>query len=163
MGRVLRPMTQETTWTRRRYSFMRMARRFGRILPLLALMGCIPGCSSASSEPELLDLHVRVFVDSDESRTWGGSDVPLADIDVFLDDNLPSPSDSEGSVTFESVSAGRHTIRLESEAVEELASHAVVCGQPAQTIELDDETEVLFCFRAVGFLEVDVSEEDGGE
>lgn len=135
----------------------------GRILALLLLIGSVAGCSSGTSQPDPTDLIVRVFVDSDGGGTWDENDIPLSDVEILLDDSLLGTSDSEGWVTFESVSTGRHTIRLDGGTVEDLASHAVVCSSPSQTVELDDEAEVVFCFRAVGFLEVDVSEEDGGQ
>ncbi|MFC2077650.1 hypothetical protein ACFLTM_02450 [Candidatus Bipolaricaulota bacterium] len=127
-------------------------------MSLLVLL--VAGCSS-NTAPR--DVTVRLFVDSDADRAWDEGDVPLPNVVVYLDEDLSAITDSEGRVTFEDISGNQHTVTLDEEGVEDLAAHSVICDAPSQTVRFDEDTEVLFCFRAAGFLEVDVSEEDEGE
>lgn len=128
---------------------------------LLLLTGMIAGCSSAPSEPASADVTVRLFVDSNGNRTWDEGETPLPDVAVFLDGDWSEVTDPEGVAVFEAVSGSGHAISVDEGVVEELASHSVICGNPSQTIDLDEGGEVLFCFNAVGFLDVDVAEEEG--
>jgi hypothetical protein len=125
------------------------------LLPIFVIAGC-------SSDTTPRDVSVRLFVDTNSSQAWDEGDVPLPNMVVFLDKDLSAITDSEGHIIFEDISGKRHTITLDEEAVADLTAHSIVCQESSQTITLDGDTEVLFCFAAQGFMEVDVSEEGEG-
>jgi hypothetical protein len=129
------------------------------IMSLIAVF-LIPACSSDTASS---NVTVRVFVDSNENAAWDEGDIPVPDVVVLLDEDLSTITNPEGRAVFQDVSGRRHTITLDKEAVDELATHSVLCDAPSQTVNLDGGTEILFCLRASGFLEVDVSEQGEGK
>jgi predicted component of type VI protein secretion system len=126
---------------------------------LLSAILLIAGCSSGPAEMTPTDVAVRLFVDSNANGAWDENDIPLPDVVVLLDEDVSAITDAGGRATFEGVSGRQHTVTLDEECVEDLATHSLICGSPSQTVDLDEGTAVLFCFSAKGFMEVDVSEE----
>lgn len=120
------------------------------------------GCSTApNAEPG--ELSVRVFVDLDGSTSWNDGDVPLPEITVFVDGDQSGITDQEGSIRFEDVPQGQHTVAIRSEDVEEMTSHSLICDEAAKTVQVDKSTEIGFYFTAKGFMDVDMAEDPQGE
>ena len=133
------------------------------LLAALVVATLLAGCSSPSADSEPVDLAVRVYVDRDASGTWNEGDVPLPDITVSLDGRSTAISGQDGLTHFESVSRKRHTLALDDQDIEELASHSLICESRSQAVHVDGNAEVGFCFAAKSFLEVDVAEEQQEE
>ena len=122
----------------------------------------LAGCSSAPDE-EPTDLVARVYVDLDGNGSFTAGDVPLPGLVVTLDGELSAGSDEDGLICFEDVRLGRHTIVLNSQDVEEMASHSLICSEASKTLQIASGAAVDVCFATKGFMDVDMAEDPQGE